>query len=127
MTPAEIIAVKLFGWRPLTEDKWLAFIGRDRDRPAIVRYFGDGKSYCGDVDLINLSDWNSIRRMEDTLAERGLYCTYMNILAEGKGVTKESSQNGIYNSYKLDAFNAKRATAKECVAAALKVLEEAGL
>ena len=87
MTPEEIVATKLLG--------------------AEVDEHGFSRLY------FNPDDWNDIRRMEDALAEKGLFSQYYMELACA------TPAGGTYWD--------TRATAEQRVQAALKVIEEAGL
>jgi hypothetical protein len=119
VTPAEIIAVKLFGWR---HDGYWPSVGKRYKHPnrPDCRVYEDGEGVGSDT-WPDFSDWNSIRRMEDALAERGLM----------EGSPSEPSYTRmlrrIVGPDQSDYCVGLRATAEQRVAAALKVIEEAGL
>jgi hypothetical protein len=119
MTPAEIIATKLLGWERLPVDPPIYTKGLSE---VAVE---DGEEYRRDWDPSHtwpdLSDYNCIRRMEDALAEKGLM----------EGSPSEPSYTRmlrrIVGPDQSDCCVGLRATPEQRVAAALKVIEEAGL
>jgi hypothetical protein len=150
MNPAEIIATKLLGfWECATPDWWRGELGHRWYRSlagARCRVHADGYALPGSAYGVwpDLSDWNDIRRMEDALAEKGLYCSYLAKIAHIDppedlrvmiasllsdvaldGVADDEAR--LEKAFVAAAAIAKCATADQCVAAALKVIEEAGL
>jgi len=109
MTPAEIIATKLLGW--FRHQKGTAYTHGSSGR---IFFPDDAMEYP--EEWPHLSDWNDIRRMEDALAEKGLMVQYANALWK----LCPSEGDWEYN-YQLLAIPDQR------VAAALKVIKEAGL
>ena len=120
MTPTEIIAVKLFGWKRVEPE---------RDDPKVYEhptgstaYVGgelDGTGYgpIGGADWLDLADLNDIRRMEDELAERGLGKAYAKRLVAAFDLLP---YEGAFGQVAVPCL---RATAEQRVAAAVKVLE----
>jgi hypothetical protein len=137
MNPAEIIATKLLGW--FRHQNGTAYTHGPSGR---IFFPDDAMEYP--EEWPDLSDWNDIRRIEDALAEKGLYCSYLaqiahidppeDLCAMIAPLLSDEALDGVtdYESRLEQAFVAaaalvKRATAEQCVAAALKVIEEAGL
>ncbi len=111
LTPAEIVAVKLLGWKPYTDN--------DEDYQHF-RIFSDGKPWCSVCDLPDFTDerlsWYWIRRVEDALRERKLLMEYYDAL--------RLASFGFCDS---DVFWEFRATVPQRLEAAIRVIEEAGL
>jgi hypothetical protein len=126
MNPTEIIATKLLGfWECATPDWWREELGHRWYRSlaaARCRVHADGYALPGSAYGVwpDLSDWNDIRRMEDALAEKGLLGKYCHQLCKDRWVLISDPITDVGELI-------KRATAEQCVAAALKVIEEAGL
>lgn len=121
LTPAEIIAVKLFGWK--FEGAGFNFNGKVYSRngqraninPDGSRRF-DPTRYWPEV-----TDWNWIRRMEDELAAKGLLEAYM-LRLDGEFTVKASEPlPGTCMTWQ--SFAMLRATVEQRIAAAVKVLE----
>jgi hypothetical protein len=115
MSPTEIIATKLLGWAVLNEygdyakDATCASVNRNGE---LIEDFSRPSAKPHEIhEWPDLDDWNDIRRMEDALAEKGLTWRYFNEL----------------NRSCDESPRCLRATAEQRVAAALKVIEEAGL
>jgi hypothetical protein len=104
MTPAEIIATKLLGW--FRHQNGTAYTHGSSGR---IFFPDDAMEYP--EEWPDLSDWNDIRRIEDALAERRLLVPYFFELQTDECEWPE----------------ALRANAEQRVAAALKMIEEAGL
>jgi len=113
LTDAEILATKLLGWSPIPpQDDEVRSYYHDEFGAAEV-YPNDGV-WDGAYEWPDLADWNTIRRIEDALWVKGLavfdsYITYLTWSCE------------------YDRRLTLRATQEQCVAAALRVIEEAGL
>jgi hypothetical protein len=114
------IAKALFGWRPATEEERIVMNG---PWPPHIKAatWKDGQMWVGPEALPDFADevkqhyW--IRRMEDRLAEMGLIFQYARLLhlmipADNRGDI---------------AVDALRATTTQSLAAAVRVVEEAGL
>jgi hypothetical protein len=121
MNPAEIIATKLFHW--FRHQNGTAYTHGPSGR---IFFPDDAMEYP--EDWPDLTDWNDIRRMEDALAERGLLAAYKCQLSwiwdkesglQPPGFTWKAA--GLIEDVML------RATPEQRVAAALKVIKEAGL
>jgi hypothetical protein len=108
MTPAEIIAVRLLGWEPISVED----IGYPHSKA--YRSIDDRFYRNENIDEIfpafddEVDKWYFIRRMEDALAERGLIWQYFNAL----------------NALCSESPRCLRATAEQRVQAAMRVLEE---
>jgi len=117
LNPTEIIATKLLGWersKTYPKEQGIRFT-HHRFIPAIFDSEFDFPIQQN-WGWPNLADWNDIRRMEDALAEKGLLVQYANALWK----LCPSEGDWEYN-YQLLAIPDQR------VAAALKVIKEAGL
>jgi len=138
MTPTETIAVKLFGWepylpKPLEFDDDVRALYRKEgelvalfnlDPPCLRAVAIDGSTA---VDWPDLADWNWIRRMEDALADKGLLSQYINRLSWHPYSEDQDSERRSLTSVEESHWFYLRATASQRVAAALQVIEEAGL
>jgi hypothetical protein len=121
MNPAEIIATKLFHW--FRHQNGTAYTHGSSGR---IFFPDDAMEYPEEWPV--LTNWNDIRRMEDALAEKGLLAKYHHSLWENCAL--EDWQWVEYtNPYFpcLNKYMPLRATAEQRVAAALKVIKEAGL
>jgi hypothetical protein len=137
MNPTEIIATKLLGWR---HDGYWPSGGKRYKHPnhPDCRVYEDGEGVGSDA-WPDLSDWNDIRRMEDTLAEKGIevWCKYLNFLMSDFDPTAMSKHLKPLRDcgqvspdaalLLVGAASALSPTTEQRVAAALKVIEEAGL
>jgi len=76
-----------------------------------------GRQFAGHVPWPDPTDWNDIRRIEDALVGKGLFARYCRLL-----------HMMIPANFRGDMVeDAKRATPEQCVAAAIRVIQGAGL
>jgi hypothetical protein len=141
MTPTETIAVKLFGWlesRPADPDedgknvRKIYFNAKGEEAYLLVdgTYSDDGINDALD-EWPDLTDWNWIRRMEDALAEKGLFVQYAGALSDivpaeeckPKGLFESPADLIIFVGLALGMY----ATPAQRVSACLRVIEDAGL
>jgi len=111
MTPAEIVAVKLFGYKPIVELR--------KGDWTHGHLFSDGRAYGSHEAMPDFRNdqiqWHSIRRVEDAIWEKGLSFEYRNVLWKTK-IDRE-----------WDYEYQMRATVPQRLEAAIRVIEEAGL
>lgn len=116
LTPAEVVATKLFGWERLLDQcptTWHS-----------ARHFSDGKPYVsltrGFPDFTtDVCKWYWIRQLEDALTERGLGKAYAKALV--------ARFDFIDDTFDAVVVPCLRATVEQRLAAAVRVLEEAGV
>ena len=132
MTPAEIVAVKLFGWRATEAPSGLLKSNRYYSHPDLCGFVGVADSYT-DTRWLREGEWPDftderlawywIRRVEDALAEKGLIDEYVLNLWR----SRVHGDEWIAKSASPDWVNILRATAPQRLEAAIRVVEEAGL
>jgi hypothetical protein len=111
MTPAEKIAIGLLGWK---------LIGKSKTHHIYSGPNGEPESLHTETGVAifeqnwpDLTDWNTIRRIEDELFERGWFEDYI----ENLRALCPPGHNSRY---------IQRATAEQCVDAAIRTIEAHG-
>ena len=113
MTSTELIACTLFGWKAADSKE---FVGPHGARVAVEHDRAFDIKPCSTYAWPDLADWNWIRRMEDSLSERGLWSQYCHELCNGRWVLITDAVTDVGELV-------GRATADQRVEAAVKVLE----
>jgi hypothetical protein len=117
-TKTEFLAQKLFGWELVeTNEYYRRENAGDRHS---YKLMPDDMLLIGKGKFPDFTDWNWIRRMEDRMETDALYAKYRDALL---AVSAKDQAMWTY----ADWYKILRATPAQRIAAAVRVLEEAGL
>lgn len=127
LTDAELIA-KLLGWVPYNPSANYSHCrcyrkGRQWEGIRIA----DGSQYCKNDNWPDLANWNDIRRMEEAIVEQKLFAEYLFALTSQPYTKEQEEERRSLSSVEESWWFFCRATQAQRVAAAVKVIQEAGL